>query len=56
LIGIVFYGVLEEGTGAAAFARAFTSGLVFLIGIGIVLAVTVQFLPQKTREGDPNAA
>ena len=56
LIGIVFYGALEEGTGAAAFERAFTSGLVFLIGVGIVLAVTVQFLPQKTRERDPNAA
>jgi hypothetical protein len=47
LIGIVFYGAFHGGTGASAVAHAFTSGLIFLIGAGIVLAVTVQFLPQK---------
>jgi EmrB/QacA subfamily drug resistance transporter len=53
LIGIVFYAALTNGTGAVAFTQAFTSGLIFLIGVGIVLAVTVQFLPQKTAEGVP---
>lgn len=46
LIGLIFYRLLGAG-GGAAYARAFTDSLYFLIGIGVVVALLVQILPRR---------
>ena len=48
LIGIFFYGVLgRAGTSPGVYAHAFSVSLMFLIAVGVVLALLVQFLPRK---------
>jgi len=47
IIGIIFYGALGVAATAAAYAHAFNTSVVYLISVGIVLAVLVQFLPRR---------
>jgi EmrB/QacA subfamily drug resistance transporter len=46
LIGVIFYGVLKGAHGPDAYARAFDFSLVYLVAVGVILAVLVQLLPR----------
>lgn len=51
LIGIVFYHGLGRTSGARAYPYAFETSLVYLIAVGLALALLVQLLPRgKERE------
>jgi hypothetical protein len=49
IIGIIFYGALPAPPGLNDYTDAFRFSLVYLIGVGLTLAVLVQFLPRKPR-------
>jgi EmrB/QacA subfamily drug resistance transporter len=49
IIGIIFYGALPASPGLNDYTNAFRFSLVYLIGVGLTLAVLVQFLPRKPR-------
>jgi MFS family permease len=45
IIGVIFYNSLANGAGPNAYPHAFEMGLLYLIGVGVVLALLVQLLP-----------
>jgi EmrB/QacA subfamily drug resistance transporter len=49
IIGVIFYGLLDPAGGAGSYAHAFDYSLVYLIAVGVFLAVVVQALPRKPR-------
>jgi EmrB/QacA subfamily drug resistance transporter len=49
LIGVVFYRVLADSPVRTGFAHAFSSSLVFVLGVAVVLVLVVQLLPRRAR-------
>jgi MFS family permease len=45
IIGVIFYNSLGSGIGPNSYPHAFEMGLIYLIGVGVVLALLVQLLP-----------
>lgn len=49
LIGVIFFRVLADSPAATGYAHAFRSGLVFVLGVALTLALLVQLLPRRVR-------
>jgi len=47
LIGLIFYNVLTRTSGPTAYPHAFNYSLLYLIGVGLALALLVQMLPAR---------
>lgn len=47
IVGVIFYGVLTHSTGVNGYAHAFSWSIVYLIGVGLTLAILVQLLPRR---------
>lgn len=45
IIGVIFFNSLNPANGANAFPHAFEMGLIYLVSVGVVLALLVQLLP-----------
>jgi EmrB/QacA subfamily drug resistance transporter len=45
IIGVIFYNSIHLANGVGTFAHAFQMSMIYLIGVGLTLAVLVQFLP-----------
>ncbi len=51
LIGLIFYGALRQGGGAAAYPQAFGAALLYLIVLAVAVAVLIQLLPRDHNRG-----
>jgi MFS family permease len=49
LIGVIFYRALADSPVRTGSAHAFSSSLVFVLGVAVVLVLVVQLLPRRVR-------